>query len=54
VNAALFKQLPETRAFHERIGTEVMQGGPQEVRAFMVAEIRLWQRIANQAKVELQ
>jgi tripartite-type tricarboxylate transporter receptor subunit TctC len=48
------EQLPETRAFYERIGAEVMQGGPQEMREFQAAEIRLWKRIATQAKVELQ
>jgi tripartite-type tricarboxylate transporter receptor subunit TctC len=55
--AALLTQierLPETRAFYERIGAEVMQGGPQEMRAFQTEEIRLWKRIAAQAKVELQ
>ena len=55
--AALLTQierLPETRAFYERIGAEVMQGGPQEMRAFQAEEIRLWKRIATQAKVELQ
>ncbi|CAN7709690.1 tripartite tricarboxylate transporter substrate binding protein [Pseudorhodoferax sp. LjRoot39] len=55
--AALLTQierLPETRAFYERIGAEVMQGGPQEMRAFQAEEIRLWKRIAAQAKVELQ
>ncbi|GHD02087.1 ABC transporter substrate-binding protein [Pseudorhodoferax aquiterrae] len=55
--AALLTQIermPETRAFYERIGAEVMQGGPQEMRAFQAEEIRLWKRIASQAKVELQ
>ena len=48
------ERLPETRAFYERIGAEVMQGGPQEMREFQAAEIRLWKRIAAQSKVELQ
>jgi tripartite-type tricarboxylate transporter receptor subunit TctC len=55
--AALFTRianLPETREFYERIGAEVMRGGPQEMRAFQNDEIRLWKRIAAQAKVELQ
>jgi tripartite-type tricarboxylate transporter receptor subunit TctC len=55
--AALFTRianLPETRDFYERIGAEVMRGGPQEMRAFQQDEIRLWKRIATQAKVEQQ
>ncbi len=48
------ERMPETRAFYERIGAEVMQGGPLEMREFQAAEIRLWKRIAAQAKVELQ
>lgn len=48
------ERMPETRAFYERIGAEVMQGGPQEMRAYQQQEIKLWKRIANQAKVELQ
>ncbi len=48
------ERMPETRAFYERIGAEVMQGGPQEMREFQATEIRLWKRIAAQAKVELQ
>jgi tripartite-type tricarboxylate transporter receptor subunit TctC len=48
------ERLPETRAFYERIGAEVMQGGPQEMREFQAAEIELWKRIASQAKVPLQ
>ena len=48
------ERMPETRAFYERIGAEVMQGGPQEMRDFQATEIRLWKRIAAQAKVELQ
>jgi tripartite-type tricarboxylate transporter receptor subunit TctC len=48
------ERLPETRAFYERIGAEVMQGGPQEMREFQAAEIQLWKRIATQAKVQLQ
>ncbi len=55
--AALFTRianLPETREFYERIGAEVMRGGPPEMRIFQQDEIRLWKRIASQAKVELQ
>ena len=55
--AALFTRianLPETREFYERIGAEVMRGGPPEMRVFQQDEIRLWKRIASQAKVELQ
>ena len=55
--AALFTRianLPETREFYERIGAEVMRGGPQEMRTFQQDEIRLWKRIATQAKVEQQ
>lgn len=48
------ERMPETRAFYERIGAEVMQGGPQEMSEFQASEIRLWKRIASQAKVELQ
>ncbi|MDD2546956.1 MAG: tripartite tricarboxylate transporter substrate binding protein [Burkholderiaceae bacterium] len=55
--ASLFstiERLPETREFYERTGAEVMNGGPEEMRAFQNAEIKLWKRIAAQAKVELQ
>ncbi len=48
------ENLPETRAFYERIGAEVMNGGPEEMRNFQVAEIQLWKRIAATAKVEQQ
>jgi len=48
------EQLPETREFYERIGAEVMRGGPEEMRAFQNAEIALWKRIAAKAKVEQQ
>lgn len=46
--------MPETREFYERIGAEVMRGGPEEMRAFQNAEIALWKRIAAKAKVEQQ
>ncbi len=46
--------LPETREFYERIGAEVMRGGPEEMRLFQADEIKLWKRIATQAKVEQQ
>lgn len=55
--AALFTRIetmPETREFYERIGAEVMRGGPEEMRHFQADEIRLWKRIATQAKVEQQ
>jgi len=48
------EQMPETREFYERIGAEVMRGGPEEMRAFQNAEIALWKRIALKAKVEQQ
>ncbi len=48
------EQMPETREFYERIGAEVMRGGPEEMRAFQNAEIALWKRIAAKAKVEQQ
>jgi tripartite-type tricarboxylate transporter receptor subunit TctC len=46
--------MPETREFYERIGAEVMRGGPEEMRAFQAAEIQLWKRIAVKANVEQQ
>jgi|SRR5450830_231250 len=46
--------LPETREFYERLGAEVMRGGPDEMRAFQNLEIQLWKRIATKAKVEQQ
>ena len=46
--------LPETREFYEKIGAEVMHGGPEEMRNFQNAEIQLWKRIAVKAKVEQQ
>lgn len=46
--------LPETRAFYERLGAEVMHGGPEEMRTFQGAEIKLWKRIAVKANVEQQ
>lgn len=48
------EQMPETRDFYERIGAEVMQGGPDEMRRFQADEIRLWKRIAVKANVEQQ
>lgn len=48
------EQMPQTREFYERIGAEVMRGGPEEMRAFQNAEIQLWKRIAVKAKVEQQ
>jgi len=55
--AQLFTQIErqtDTREFYERIGAEVMNGGPEEMRNFQNAEIQLWKRIATKAKVELQ
>lgn len=48
------ERMPETREFYERIGAEVMNGGPEEMRAFQNTEIQLWKRIAAKAKVEQQ
>jgi tripartite-type tricarboxylate transporter receptor subunit TctC len=55
--AQLFTQIEreaETREFYERIGAQVMNGGPEEMRQFQNSEIQLWKRIAIKAKVELQ
>jgi len=55
--ASLFTRianLAETREFYDRIGGELMRGGPEEMRAFQNAEITLWKRIAAQAKIEQQ
>lgn len=46
--------MPETREFYERIGAQVMHGGPEEMRAFQANEIQLWKRIAVKANVEQQ
>lgn len=48
------EKMPETREFYERIGAEVMQGGPEEMRSFQATEIQLWKRIAVKANVEQQ
>jgi len=48
------ENLPETREFYEKLGAEVMRGGPDEMRAFQKEEIELWKRIAVKAKVEQQ
>ena len=48
------ERMPETREFYERIGAEVMQGGPEEMRSFQATEIQLWKRIAVKANVEQQ
>ncbi|MGJ7581294.1 Bug family tripartite tricarboxylate transporter substrate binding protein [Variovorax sp. RHLX14] len=48
------EKMPETREFYERIGAEVMQGGPEEMRSFQATEIQLWRRIAVKANVEQQ
>ncbi len=55
--AALFTKIEtmtETKEFYEKLGAEVMKGGPDEMRAFQAAEIQLWKRIAAKAKVEQQ
>jgi tripartite-type tricarboxylate transporter receptor subunit TctC len=55
--AALFTKIetmPETKEFYEKLGAEVMKGGPDEMRSFQSAEIQLWKRIAAKAKVEQQ
>jgi tripartite-type tricarboxylate transporter receptor subunit TctC len=55
--AALFtkiENMPETKEFYEKLGAEVMRGGPDEMRNFQAAEIQLWKRIAAKAKVEQQ
>ena len=46
--------LPETREFYERLGAEVMRGGPEEMRNFQTAEIKLWKQIVTKARVEQQ
>ena len=48
------ENLPETREFYERIGAEVMKGGPDEMREFQASEIQLWKRIVTKAKVPQQ
>jgi tripartite-type tricarboxylate transporter receptor subunit TctC len=48
------ENMPETREFYEKLGAEVMKGGPDEMRAFQNTEIQLWKRIAVKAKVEQQ
>jgi tripartite-type tricarboxylate transporter receptor subunit TctC len=55
--AALFTKIEtmaETKEFYEKLGAEVMKGGPEEMRNFQAAEIQLWKRIAAKAKVEQQ
>jgi tripartite-type tricarboxylate transporter receptor subunit TctC len=55
--AALFTKIEtmlETKEFYEKLGAEVMKGGPDEMRSFQAAEIQLWKRIATKAKVEQQ
>jgi tripartite-type tricarboxylate transporter receptor subunit TctC len=48
------ERMPETREFYERIGAQVMEGGPEEMRSFQASEMQLWKRIAAKAKVEQQ
>jgi tripartite-type tricarboxylate transporter receptor subunit TctC len=55
--AALFTKIEtmaETKEFYEKLGAEVMKGGPEEMRSFQASEIQLWKRIAAKAKVEQQ
>jgi len=47
------ENMPETRAFNDRLGIETLQGGPAELHEFQSKEIELWKRIAKQAKIEL-
>ncbi|ARU05344.1 ABC transporter substrate-binding protein [Comamonas serinivorans] len=47
-------QLPETKAFYEKLGAEAAKGGPAEFAAFQLKEIEQWKRIAKIAGVELQ
>jgi tripartite-type tricarboxylate transporter receptor subunit TctC len=51
---AKIEAMPETKEFYERLGAEVMKGGPDEMRSFQLSEIQLWKRIATRAKVEQQ
>jgi tripartite-type tricarboxylate transporter receptor subunit TctC len=55
--AALFTQIanmPETKAFYDRIGASVMTGGPREMAKFQQSEVFLWKRIVTQAGVPQQ
>lgn len=45
---------PDTREYFARLGAEPLPGGPEEMRRFQNAEIALWKRIAERAKVEQQ
>lgn len=47
-------RLPETREFYDRLGATAMTGGPEQLRHFQQAEVALWRRIAQQARVEQQ
>jgi tripartite-type tricarboxylate transporter receptor subunit TctC len=47
-------QMPETKAFYEKLGAEAAKGGPAEFAAFQLKEIDQWKRIAKIAGVELQ
>lgn len=51
---AKIEDMPETREFYEKIGAEVMKGGPAEMAAFQKAEIAQWKRVVNAAKIEQQ
>ena len=47
-------QMPETKAFYEKLGAEAAKGGPAEFAAFQLKEIDQWKRIAKIAGVQLQ
>jgi tripartite-type tricarboxylate transporter receptor subunit TctC len=51
---AKIEDMPETKEFYEKIGAEVMKGGPAEMAAFQKAEIAQWKRVVNAAKIEQQ
>jgi tripartite-type tricarboxylate transporter receptor subunit TctC len=47
-------RMPETHEFYEKQGAEAMSGGPEEMKQFQAAEIKMWKDIATKAKVEQQ
>ena len=51
---AQIERMPETKAFYENIGAEVMNGGAEEMRKFQAFEIEQWKRIATKANIELE
>lgn len=46
--------MPETKAFYDRIGASVMTGGSDEMATFQKSEVALWKRIVQQAGVPQQ